>query len=106
MGPPTIDAVAEHDRYRRALAMQPWLETFPLWLKGVRLGHRPTPSTWAFIDAAGRLGLPLAPMTVPAVYSLLASGEGRAMDVIGLWDGQSFTPWLARGVSARWEWIP
>ena len=74
--------------YRRALAAQPWLYAYPVYLQGVRPARER--STAYLIDPAGE-ALPLV-ADYGGYYALLAVSGGRGLDVFAEFDGYRLRP--------------
>jgi SWIM zinc finger len=74
--------------YARALAANPWLEEFPLAVRGVR--PMPADGCWIARDAEDR-ALPLAPRFASG-WTLLALSGGDPVDLFGEWDGDALLP--------------
>lgn len=83
-----LDGVAE------ALARVPWLEEWPLALRGVRFAR--TGGGWAVMEGGGVL-----PVTDgPAVLPFVAVAGGAAADAFGVWNGRALRL-LALGLEGR-----
>lgn len=78
------------EAYAQALAQNPWLERFPLPLRGVI--PRQSGEGWMLRDRAGAV-LPLRP-GYPG-WSLLALSGGHPTQVFGEWDGRYLSPLAA-----------
>jgi hypothetical protein len=75
------------DRYQQALTQNPWLERFPLLVKVTPVYHD---GQWSVQDSPGGcLPLELADLRG---WQLLAMSGGKAIDLMGEWDGQVFRP--------------
>ncbi len=72
-----------HDTFSGVLARAPWIETWPVCVAGVRLGHLAGEVGLAAGDATGCLPLRADPH-LPAV---LAVSAGHPVDLFGLYDG-------------------
>ncbi len=85
-GYPSIDAGVA--AYSAALARNPWLEQFPMPLRGVT----PVASGggWLARDSEGRM-LPLRIRGAQG-WRMLALSGGRPLDLFGEWDGQILAP--------------
>lgn len=81
-----------------ALAANPWLETWPLLLRGVAPVHHA--GGWRLVDDAGR-GVPLVAAAGDLTgWLLLALGGGRPLELFGEWEGAAFrvlSIWRKRG---------
>jgi SWIM zinc finger len=75
------------DRYQQALIQNPWLERFPLIVKVTPVYHE---GQWSVQDSqSNSLPLELADLRG---WQLLAMSGGKAIDLMGEWDGQVFRP--------------
>ena len=83
-----LDGVAE------ALGRVPWLEEWPMLLRGVRFAR--TADGMAVAEG----GLALAVANGPAVMPFVAVAGGGEADVFGVWDGRALRV-LALGLGAR-----
>ncbi len=83
-----LDGVAE------ALGRVPWLEEWPMTLRGVRFAR----ASGGFALMEGGHALPVA--DGPAVLPFVAVAGGEAADVFGVWDGRALRV-LAVGMGAR-----
>lgn len=93
--------------YRAALAKNPWVDRWPVALKGVvPVLHRrnvESQGTWRLQDEGGR-ELPLA-MRFDAGWAILALSGGRPIDVFGEWNGEELAPlsFAAEGTYYAWK---
>ena len=80
------------DGYAAALALAPWLESWPVRLAGIRFGHLPghAPGAPAFGigDATGCLAL----RSDPRLPALVAVAGAEPVDLFGLYDGVGLAP--------------
>lgn len=78
-------------RYANALAANPWIARWPLFLDNLQLAN--AGNRWWLADAAGDT-LPLAPafQAGPPLWRLLAASEGRPMCLLVEWDGFTAVP--------------
>ncbi len=78
--------------YADALGRVPWVERWPLALRGVtpRVHGGENGPTWYLTDSAGA-GLPL-PARLAEGWHLLAVSGGGPLDVFGEWDGEVLQP--------------
>jgi hypothetical protein len=97
-------AEAELGAFARALAKAPWLERWPLVVRGV---VDPADGGWVW-DPDGS-GLPLRP-AFAGLWRLIALARGGVVTVMGEWDGEWFTPlaaWKPEGgfvdLAPRWD---
>lgn len=76
------------DDFAHAIAANPWLDFFPMILRGVT----PTPDRgrWRIVDERGES----LPLVAPgeAVWPILALSGGFPIDLFGEWDGEVFYP--------------
>jgi hypothetical protein len=77
-----------YGNYRRALAANPWLLSYPVYLQGVKLATRH--QQYGLVDADGQ-SLPIH-QDFENAYSLLAISGGRPFSIFGEFDGYSFLP--------------
>jgi hypothetical protein len=77
-----------HATYGNALAVNPWLERWPLLIGPVRLGQ--SEQRWVVVDEEDRW-LPIHPGFHGAWHYLAMSG-GQPFTMFGIWDGTSLTP--------------
>lgn len=82
------DLLTATGAYAEALARQPWLERFPMLLRGILPQQDGT--GWIVRDAGDRV-LPLAPRGGDG-WPLLALSGGHPITLFGVWDGDSLTP--------------
>ncbi len=85
------DALGE---YARALAQQPWLETWPMRVNGVVSQVRGEHGNLLLSDERGR-GLSIVDRFTGA-WHLLAISGGAPLEVFGEWDGNALRPLAAR----------
>jgi hypothetical protein len=91
---PSIQAALA--RYSAALAVNPWIETFPFLLKDIRPYQQN--QQWLVVDHVGR-ALPVS-SRFDHVWRLLALSGGQPLDLFGEWNGTTFLP-LTAGVNNR-----
>lgn len=98
-GQTPIERLAGHDRvalalddYAGALAVNPWLECWPISLSGVTIRRvsKVSGKRWVAIDARGE-ALPMASGT-SELWSLLSVSGGGAVSLFGEWDGDVLSP--------------
>lgn len=89
--PSLADALAE---YARALARQPWLESWPMRVSGLVPTIRGDSRRLFLHDERGR-GLPIVDRFAGA-WHLLAISGGAPLEVFGEWDGDALRPLAAR----------
>ncbi len=83
------DSVQEvFEAYASALAKNPWIERFPVALRGVVPVHQG--GSWSVRDPSGD-GLPLSPKYA-RLWTLLALSGGRPIGLFGEWDGDTLNP--------------
>ncbi len=93
---PGVGIAAALDGVGEALARVPWLEEWPMTLRGVRFARARGGGKWAVADDGMLLPVADASSVVPFV----AIAGGMAADVFGLWDGQALRL-LALGLAGR-----
>ena len=94
-----------------ALGRNPWLERWPMPLRGVSPLPEPGPGgadgeralRWWLVDADGDR-LPVAPSFAHAWGLLALAGDGP-VDVFGVWDGEAIAP-LSVGANGRFLALP
>lgn len=84
------DALGE---YARALAQQPWLETWPMRVNELVPTVRAEPGKLLLCDERGR-GLPTVDRFA-GVWHLLAISGGAPLEIFGEWDGDALRPLTA-----------
>ncbi|MGW5277423.1 SWIM zinc finger family protein [Streptomyces sp. NPDC004044] len=93
--PPGSTATAAVAAYGQALRDDPWLESWPVTLRGVI----PVPSGdgWQLVDAAGDTALPVTPSTLfrPGLWKLVAISGGAPVTVFGECGHRGFDPLAA-----------
>ena len=89
-----VGITAALDGVGEALSRVPWLEEWPMTLRGVRFAR--VGGKWAVAD--GGMLLPVA--DVPSMVPFVAIAGGMAADIFGLWDGQALRL-LALGQAGR-----
>lgn len=93
--PPGSTATAAVTAYGQALRDDPWLESWPVTLRGVI----PVPSGdgWQLVDAAGDTALPVAPSALsrPGLWKLVAISGGAPVTVFGECGHRGFDPLAA-----------
>jgi hypothetical protein len=87
------------DDYEARLAVHPWLGSWPMALRGVRLVENERGALW-LVDEGGTSGLPVAAALHERALPL---GLADRMDVFGLWDGRDFDLHLARTSLDQWK---
>lgn len=78
-------------RYAQSLAVDPWLNRWPLLLGGAAVGR--DGDRWWLLDSTGR-GLPFRPSFTASVHlwRLIAASAGREVLITAEWDGEYATP--------------
>ncbi|WP_411085050.1 SWIM zinc finger family protein [Streptomyces sp. 061-3] len=93
--PPGSTATAAVTAYGQALRDDPWLESWPVTLRGVI----PVPSGdgWQLVDATGDTALPVAPSALsrPGLWKLVAISGGAPVTVFGECGHRGFDPLAA-----------
>lgn len=91
-------AEALQDQYALALAAQPWLSRFPVFLENFVPAGNPG-TGWNLADAAQAA----IPLSCPAEtgWMLLSLSGGHPIDLFGEWDGATFSP-LSCLYAGRW----
>lgn len=93
--PPGSTATAAVAAYGQALQDDPWLESWPVTLRGVI----PVPSGdgWQLVDAAGETALPVTPSALsrPGLWKLVAISGGAPVTVFGECGHRGFDPLAA-----------
>lgn len=93
--PPGSTATAAVAAYGQALQDDPWLESWPVTLRGVI----PVPSGdgWQLVDAAGDTALPVTPSALsrPGLWKLVAISGGAPVTVFGECGHRGFDPLAA-----------
>jgi hypothetical protein len=91
----SVDAAI--DRYGKAMAQNPWLETFPMLLMGVVPYWEG--KAFCIADGAGaRISLDPG---FKQEWTLMALSGGHPMQIFGEWNGSTLMP-LSIGVQGRW----
>ena len=95
----TMTVEGELGRYAQALALAPWMERWPVVLTAVI----PVPgiAQWLIRDESGAT-LPLRP-GFAGVWKLMALSGGRAMSMMGEWDGEFLSPLAVWGGGVAFE---
>lgn len=84
------------EAYAEACAASPWLEQFPLLLRGI---PAPGEAGWSLHTEAGNL--PLNP-AFNRTWTLAALSGGQPLDLFGEWDGEHLLPLAAWGEAGAW----
>ncbi|MFF5708674.1 SWIM zinc finger family protein [Streptomyces sp. NPDC012756] len=94
------------DAYGRALAEDPWLDSWPVTLTGVV--PAPAEYGWQLADADGREALPLTPaaQSRPGLWRLVALSGGAPVTVFGEVGHRGFTPLAAWSPETPGETVP
>ncbi|WP_245727613.1 SWIM zinc finger family protein [Streptomyces vietnamensis] len=94
------------DAYGRALAEDPWLDSWPVTLSGVV--PAPAEYGWQLADADGREALPLTPaaQSRPGLWRLVALSGGAPVTVFGECGHRGFTPLAAWSPETPGETVP
>ncbi len=93
------------DGYAAALALAPWLESWPLRLAGIRFGHLPGHGAGAPAFGVGDATGCLALRGDPRLPALVAVAGGAPVDLFGLYDGFGLAP-LALFAEGRLYAVP
>ncbi|MGW2655479.1 SWIM zinc finger family protein [Streptomyces sp. NPDC001478] len=93
--PPGVDVAGGIAAYGTALAGDPWLESWPVTLRGVI--PIPTAEGWQLADAHGDTALPVAApaLSRPALWKLVALSGGGPLTVFGTCGHRGFDPLAA-----------
>ena len=91
---PGVGIAAALDGVAEALARVPWLEEWPMALRGVRFAR--TGGGWAVVEGGGLL--PVA--DAPSLRPFAAVAGGAEADVFGVWDGRALSV-LALGLAGH-----
>jgi hypothetical protein len=94
---PGATAVQALDAYASACAASPWLEQFPMCLRGVPQQGR---GGWALHTEDGRL--PLTPRYARG-WNLAALSGGAQLSLFGEWDGEHLLPLSAWSAQGQWS---
>ena len=91
------------DRYAAALALDLWLERFPMAIAEITPQYNPRDGKWTLTDP-DMVSIPLSPdFELP--WYMLAAGGGRPIHLFGEWDGYAFFPQLILTEDQRIELI-
>ncbi len=86
--------------YEEAMQLLPWIDAFPLCIRGARVRRH---GTQIFLCNSAEAAEPLALPLMPAQFSLAAPLLSLdKLDAIGLWNGYSFTLCWAQTELGRW----
>lgn len=92
---PADDLAAALGRHAAALAARPWLEAWPMAMRGVTVGRASEGLALAGEDAA----LPIRPTPEDGAWPLVGIGP---IDAFGIWDGRRLDLLYAETALGRW----
>ncbi|MGZ2358694.1 SWIM zinc finger family protein [Streptomyces sp. 372A] len=106
--PPGASVTEAIAAYGRALADDPWAESWPVTLRDVI--PVPSPDGWQLVDAEGREALPVAAAALnrPSLWKLVAVSGGAPLTVFGECGHRGFDPlaaWAAGGTGTPVETV-
>jgi hypothetical protein len=96
---PLPDLPQALDDYAAQLTAQPWLDSWPLAMRDVRVAEDEAGTHW-LIDTSSPAGLPLSEATAERAAPLSLTG---AIQAFGVWDGRRFDLHLAETPLGRWQ---
>jgi hypothetical protein len=85
--------------YAARLAVHPWLDTWPLAVRGVRVAEDERGAQW-LVDDSLDAGLPLSAAASEQVAPLALAGP---IEAFGTWDGRRLDLHLADTPLGRWH---